>query len=1258
MLTEPARNLKSQPVSSSTSISGGVNLGAQRDVTIGGDVVGRDKITSYHGYTAEQVQALLAQIRTAFQPRPYDGRCPYKGLDVFEVEDAGLFFGRETLIVELATRVEKSRCVFITGPSGSGKSSLARAGLIHSMKQGILTALHSERWLYETMKPGRSPIDELARVVTSLTGSMNAGNDIRTSSPSDDLILHRWTEVALGDQRTRRAVILIDQFEEVFTQVTSEPERVAFLNLLTRAARIEIGRVSLLIAMRSDFVPNCAVYPQLNALLNQEFLQVGALSSDELVSAIARPALCVGLPIDPALVAHIIDDMRGEPGALPLMQFALKGMFDAQQITDGPLALTLNDYLARGGLRQALARHADAVFNKLSTAEQTLARQVFSGLIEIRGGAQATRRTATFNELAPAGVNAGAVETVIRELADARLITTDERDGLQRATVAHEALIEAWPWLNRLVDENREAISLQNQIAEDAQIWAGQDHDSSYLYVGARLANAREQLAVGKVVVSDLAQAFLQTAANAQQVKQRRQQYLTWTLISGLLIVAGIFGLLASVAIQQRNSAVDLQNKILAQDLATKAAAFIGKDDELALLLAIEATRVQPSFQTEDVLRRCLSLPVADLRLEHPGLRAVAFSSDGSQIVTAGDDTVARIWSWPSAKEIATLRGHKGWVVDIDYSKDGKHIVTSSTDGTARLWDTTTGRQIAVLQDSNSNCVPDELSCRVWQARFSPDSQFVATGDDKGQVKLWNSQSGNMIAKLPIYVDGVRSIHFGPDSNLILIVGRRGKAEFWDIRMNRPVLELGQFIMRANYSPDGSLVALVGKDGLAMIFNSHNGDLVADFSDFSPKAFYRDVNFSPTGEEIVIASADGGAWIWNISKSALVATLTGHTGSIESAKFSPHGDFVLTMSSDGTMKLWNTTTGNEVSTFTGVSTNYGEPYADYGFFDPLGNRIIAVNRNNSGLLAWSVNSEIGDRVAVLQGRLNTSNLATQFSADGQLLLTMDPDTLRVWDTKSWTQVSTIQRGNNVAEYVGDPSLSPDGSFVLTTFGWEGALVDGNHARLWSIKTGVPISDFGQLVTHASFSLDGSLILTSGWDRSSLYHLWSAPTLTEIPIQPVNQIGFGPCKRTVWVERDSGKYYFEWTGSVLKQIAASPGSLPTCGANDRAWPDANVSPDGLRVLAVDHSDGGLRQAVIVSDTLTKNPVDVVRNQAARFDAAAFSPDGRFIVTSNSDATTSVWLANIDELIDAAKSRTNRELTCQEKQLYLLENVDCS
>ncbi|OQY83690.1 MAG: hypothetical protein B6D41_16605 [Chloroflexi bacterium UTCFX4] len=528
----------------------GVSISGQANVTAH-DIIGRDKIIhgdEYIGYTAAQVILLLDKIRVEYQTKPFDGRSPYIGLASFQERDADRFFGRETLTAELVTRVATSaasnaRALFVAGPSGSGKSSLVRAGLIPALRRGAplwSPALGSEHWLYETCKPGRAPLDELGLAVAKLARNADLRSAMTTRGLTDATFLNQQADMALTDDKNQRVVLVIDQFEEIFTQLSPdrEAERVAFLQQLTHAATVENGRVLVIFTLRSDFVSNCASYPNLNALVNQQFIQVGAMTPAELVSAIARPAYQVGLRLDPALISQIVNDVRGEPGALPLMQFALQDLFEAEKHKG---ELTLDGYTARGGLRQALERHADAEFAKLDDAEKQLARTVFSGLVEIGRGREDTKRTARFGELVPAGADESRVQALVRELADARLITTDEQDGKETVTLAHERLIGAWDWLRKLVNENRDAIALQNEIAQDAQEWDKTGRSADYLYRGGRLALVRESIAAKHITLAKDAQVFLNASVNAHRRAQIQRILIPLGIVLGtlLLLIAG-----------------------------------------------------------------------------------------------------------------------------------------------------------------------------------------------------------------------------------------------------------------------------------------------------------------------------------------------------------------------------------------------------------------------------------------------------------------------------------------------------------------------------------------------------------------------------------------------------------------------------------------------------------------------------------------------------------------------------------------------
>ena len=421
-------------------------------------------------------------------------------------------------------RVRQARFLCIAGPSGSGKSSLVQAGLIHALRSGRLAG--SRHWLYASLSPRSDPIEQLALAMARVAGKPDAADYLRSRGATDPTSLQQQAETLLSHDPAQRMILYIDQFEELFTQARNEDRRRSFLALLTDAVAQDDGRVTVILSMRSDFLSQCAAYPELLALINQQFQLVGAMTAQDLALAILKPALAVGAEIEPELVAQVIADMKGEPGALPLMQFALKDLFDAQPHKKGDVVkLTLSAYTDRGGIQEALERYANTTFAQFDDRQQEIARVVFSHLIEVGRGTLDTRRTATYDELITAEVDRDSTVTVINTLADARLVTTDTTENHQRTlAVAHEKLIEAWPWLRRLVNENREAIALQNEVADDAAEWDRNGRDPSYLYTGAKLATVREQLADKRIVLSGPAKAFVDAAEAEAEARRNAEE--------------------------------------------------------------------------------------------------------------------------------------------------------------------------------------------------------------------------------------------------------------------------------------------------------------------------------------------------------------------------------------------------------------------------------------------------------------------------------------------------------------------------------------------------------------------------------------------------------------------------------------------------------------------------------------------------------------------------------------------------------------
>jgi WD40 repeat protein/energy-coupling factor transporter ATP-binding protein EcfA2 len=1272
--SNPAPPGDSHSTATTPAVSAGErSVAAGRDITgvvITGDVAGDITI----GYTKDQVSALLAQITATLTPKPFDGRCPYLGLDAFQEEDADRFFGREKLVAELVTRVKDSRFIVIAGPSGSGKSSLVRAGLIHALKQGALP--DSNRWLYESLKPGRRPLEELARVTASLAGSLEAGNNIRTQGMNDATILHQWAEIALKDRRERRAVIFVDQFEEIFTQVSKEDERVAFLNLLTHAATVENGRVTVLFTMRSDFVANCATYPRLNALLNERFLQVGAMQPDELVSAIARPALQVGLRIDPDLIAQIMNDMQNEPGALPLMQFALKDLFDAQQAKGNLIALTLTDYLARGGLRQALERHADAEFATLDATEQQLARAIFSGLIEIGRGREDTRRTALFDELIPTQADEASVATVVRKLADARLVTVDVRVQVRETrtvTLAHERLIDAWPWLRKLVDENRDAIALQNQIAEDAREWEQHGRDASYLYAGARLATAREKLAARKLTLSELAQSFIDAGIATEEAARRRRQRLTQILVGGLATIALVFALLAWLAFSAQQLAVAEQKLSRSRELAALAINQINDFPERALLIALEANRnpnVTQTFESENALRQTLLAWRGRAVLQnHTNIvNSAQFSCDGQWIVTASDDGTARVWNFATAQETLQIRGHAGAVNFAQFSCDNRFIVTAGADKTARVWDAKTGTQKFVLQGHTAS---------VKRVRFSGDSQSIVTASDDGTARVWNAETGIELKKLT-RTSNVNDAQFSSDGTSVIVAvsDNRGYLWWWNSVDANNVVEFAGaqgVVYGAAISSDKKFNATVSADRSVRIYRADDPLRVPRILN-GHTDIALSVQFSPDNRFLLTTSRDQTARVWDIASGKEIVRLVGHADQVSDAVYSPDGRFIVTASSDRTAIIWDAGIGRAEDDLRGHTDAVTSAH-----FSPDGERVVTASSDNSARI-WNVES--GVTLFTLGGHTGTINNA-RFSPNGEFVVTSSTDnTARIWNTTTGQMLNTLKHSN----WVWSGEFSPDNKFVVT------ASDDG--ASVWDVATGARLITVLERkpVSIARFAPDGNRFLTVEADGTVV--VWEKLTGKSMAnwrghSGTINAAQFSPDGKRIVTAGDDQTVrvwdvanakelvvYRGHTNRVLTARFSHDGKLVVSGGVDqtaRVWNaesgqdravmqghlrsvnDASFSPDDRRIVTA--SDDA---TVRLWDAVNGKESTILYGHADRVYRAEFSPDGARVVTASQDGSARIHDLSIEAVIAQAQKRILRQppsLTCDERRQYLRESLTC-
>jgi hypothetical protein len=494
---------------------------------------------------AEAFRRLVAGIRGVPPGRTpaeltCEGTCPYRGLQVFEEDNAPFFFGREAATEWLVNELRGSRFLAVVGPSGSGKSSLVRAGLVPALRRGDLPA--SDAWPLYVFRPGHRPLESLAVALAQWAGP--AGDAAALTRLMDTLAadrrqLHLSIRLALADAPADCAIVLVvDQFEEVFTLCQDDEQRTAFIDNLLHASAVEGGRTVVVLTMRADFYGRCATHPNLAACITDHQMLVSPMTEAELRQAIECPAQLVGIEFEKGLVETLLREIRAEPGALPLLQHTLLELWGRRE----GRRLTFDAYYEIGGVQGAIAHRAEAVYAGLDAARQSVARRVLLGLIQPGQGTEDTRRRAVLAELLPAGAQAREVEAAVRALADARLLTTgkDER-GDETVDVAHEALVRSWPRLRSWIDEDRAGLRLHRQLAEAAEAWDQHGRDPSYLYPGTRLAETMAWAKAHVDALSRLEQAFLDNSLS-QRRRARVQQ-----MASGALVALLVIGLLVTL---------------------------------------------------------------------------------------------------------------------------------------------------------------------------------------------------------------------------------------------------------------------------------------------------------------------------------------------------------------------------------------------------------------------------------------------------------------------------------------------------------------------------------------------------------------------------------------------------------------------------------------------------------------------------------------------------------------------------------------
>ena len=480
-----------------------------------------------------------------------DDACPYRGLQTFDEADADLYFGRDGDIQAILEHLKASRFLAVLGPSGSGKSSLVRAGVIPALRRSALP--DSDRWAIEVLRPGGRPLEALAVRLHEL--------DVREAMQRtvdelarDERTLHLAGTLALAAKPdTSRLAWVIDQTEELFTLARDESERARFIANLVYASSIPGGPAVVIMTLRADFYARCAAYPSLSALLARHQYLVGPMDEAGLRAAVEEPARAFGLEFESGLVDTILEDVASQPGTLPLLEHALFELWERRR---GGM-LTLEAYREAGGVQGAIAKRAETIYEGFDAPRQAITRRALLRLTQPGEGTEDTRRRATFREVAGRADEERPVEEVVRELADARLLTTsaDQETGESWVDISHEALIRGWPRLRGWLDEDRAGLRVHRRITEATDEWVRLGRDDGILYRGARLAEAAEWRIVNASILNDVETAFLDASLALQRREQAGRERLRRRVTIASVGAAIIMLLLASVSALQWRAA-------------------------------------------------------------------------------------------------------------------------------------------------------------------------------------------------------------------------------------------------------------------------------------------------------------------------------------------------------------------------------------------------------------------------------------------------------------------------------------------------------------------------------------------------------------------------------------------------------------------------------------------------------------------------------------------------------------------------------
>ena len=1137
---------------------------------------------------------------------------PFPGLRPFRTEEEYLFFGRDAQCADLIELLRQCRFIAVLGSSGTGKSSLVRAGLLPALYRGSLSEAGSH-WSVAVCRPGGNPMKNLAKALCE----SDLWDHIEETTPLLDpleleTVLQRsgrgLCEIARMAKlpENENLLVVVDQFEELFRfrQDSAALERAeAFVTLLLEAAQDPERAVHVILTMRSDFFGDCAAFAGLSESVNRGAYLVPRLTRDQLKEIIEGPARVGGGKLAPRLVQRLLSDVSRDPDQLPVLQHALMRTWDRWKLeTPRPENIDLAHYEGIGGMTEALSRHADEVFLALDPERQQMVGCLFKALTQKGADDRGVRTPKRLGQLcAILQSDEDSVKGVIdafRMPGVTFLMPGPEvvLNSTHVIDISHESLMRVWKRLDQWVDEETQSARIYKRLSETASLWAEQKAD---LYHGQDLEMARawrqesqpnpmwaEQYGGG----FDQALQFLRKSEEkkdqeARTREENRQRELAqakelarvkaisarrlWRFAFMLLGLVVLLAVAASVAYFAMRYAEDQAGKASTARVKAEGAMKSAQDarEQLSRIFSKSDYRLGQSTAEDGRFNESLAY------------LARALKNQPTQ--TAAADRIHSLLTKVSLPSLHFLHRDTRDLEAIAFTSDNSKFITASRDDHARVFDIASGKELVSWKHDDN----------IDSLATSPDGRFIASGSADHRVIIYDLETKTFPTKVFQHDGNVLTLVFSPDSQRLLTGTNHNAVNLWDVTTGARLYQMihDGVVTHVRFNHSGDMAVSASDDNTARVWDLGRGAEVRKFhhDDDVASAF-----FDPSDTRVISASEDGTAKVWDLASGQLLLTLE-HDAGIRKAVYSSDGRYVLTGSDDKSVRLWDAVTGTSLYRW------LHQDAVDDVAFSPDG-RLAASASDDMSVKLWDLETGREASGSPLMHRLDVDRL--RFSPNGQWLGVIANNEARLWRFQDLQSPPLELAANHVT--CGE--LSANGRWIVT------GTAEG-EIQVWDSLTGSPrhsvSMSLGSEAVQVIFSADGRFVAGGGADGG--VGVWNAETGALVPgqfhhDQPVVSLDLDQNGRHLVVAHTSVLRFWDVTNQEINGEVTF--GFPLTGVT--------LNAGGTKALAT--SSNG--ETLIVS---IPEMTHVSVNHRSGTNAAAFSPDKQFVATASKDWTAQLW-----------------------------------